>query len=91
MSAHEFVQVLGEEQVAHLAASLEGSRVLQGQCVPKANAAVGGASSRSQQAVLVGRPRNSLHCRRVRAELGLRLHIIMNAPDEKFVVVSTRG
>lgn len=57
--------MLGPGQVADLRASVNALQRLPSQCVPEADAAVGSATTRGQQPVLVWRPGNGLHCCKV--------------------------
>ena len=61
------------------------------QCIPKANAAVGGASARAHHAVLVRRPGNGLDRRLVLAEAHVRLRVVVARPDEQLIIVAATG
>ena len=64
----ELIDVLRPAKVAHLAAcvdAIKGTRRLR---VPKADAAVGGAAARGEEAILVRRPRDGLDGGRVLVE-----------------------
>ena len=54
MRGDELVDVFGEHQVADLTASLDGPEVLELDSVPELDGAVLGATTGSQQALLVG-------------------------------------
>lgn len=62
---YQFIGMFGPGQVAHLGASVSALQGLARQRVPEAEAAVGGASTRCQQPVLVGGPRDGLDRRKV--------------------------
>lgn len=58
---YQLISVLGPGQVADLRAGVCALQRLARQCVPEADAAVGRAASRGQQAVLVGGPGDGFH------------------------------
>lgn len=58
---HQLIGVLGPGQVADLRPSVRALQRMARQRVPEADAAVGRAASRGQQAVLVGRPGDGFH------------------------------
>lgn len=58
---HQLISVLGPGQVADLRPSVCALERLARQCVPEADAAVSSATSRGQQAVLVGGPGDGFH------------------------------
>lgn len=61
LPTYQFVGVLGPGQVADLGACVGALQGLACQGVPEADAAVGSAPSRRQQAMLMGGPSDGLH------------------------------
>lgn len=74
MHSYQFVGVFGPGQVAHLRAGVDALERLSRERVPEADAAVGCSAPGRQQAVLVRRPRDGLHCRQVIRVLLNRRH-----------------
>lgn len=75
---HQFIGVLRPGQVADLRAGVGALQRLAGQSVPEADAAVGGAASWGQQAVLMGRPGDGLHSSQV-------LRVLLHREDARVV------
>ena len=88
MGADEFIEVLGEKEVADLASCFEGAEGSQGQRVPEADAPVSCAATTGEEAVLVGRPGDGFDGCDVVSELDLGTRAVVDAPDEEFVVIA---
>ena len=78
----QLVDVLGEHEVADLAASLDRLQVLQFNRIPELDGAVLGSTSSGQQSLLVWRPRDCLDSSLVLVESGEWLRTISGAPEE---------
>ncbi len=62
VGADELGRVLGPGEVADLGPGVDALHGLAGERVPEADATVRGAAARGQEAVVVRRPGNGLHC-----------------------------
>lgn len=82
VGTYQLIEVLGEEEIAHLTAGLERTERSEGEGVPEANASVSCASTTREETVLVGRPCDCFHCCNVISEFHLGTRIIVNAPYE---------
>lgn len=91
MCAHEFVDILGVDEVADLAAGVNPMHRLASQCVPESDASVCGTTSTAHGSMLVWRPCNGLDCCDMLAEFNLWLVIIGFTPDHQFIIVAARS
>lgn len=87
MGTDQFVLILSEHQVAHLAISLHRVHQLVRDRVPESDGPVCRAPSRNQQAMLVRRPSQCLDSSLVFEESSDGSGL-MGIPDEQFVVIA---
>ena len=90
MGAYEFVDVLAEKEVANLGACVHAIGLGGCQCIPESYCPISSSATRCQESMLMRRPRKGLHSSYMLVELHYRI-ILVDAPDEKLVVISSGG
>ena len=88
MRAYDLMSCLREHQVADLGPCVNGVQWLQRVSVPEPNVTIGCSTASGQETILMGRPADSLDCRRVLMELHNGL-VRSQIPYHEFVIIAT--
>ena len=88
MRADKLIVGLGENEVAHLRTGINAVQRRQVDCVPEANALIGGAASGGEEATVERAPINSLDSGVVIREL-FKWLVTIARPDDQLVIVTS--